>query len=182
MRVCIRQWWRFIFKKLENAFFSCQMVENFVWNFLRPDNKFKPKLTNEPQCHWELHNCLKERFLLKRNWRSPKKYYFHGLARKKYLLGCLRRTEWSFYYEMKSQRDETSDFVDIFEDVVQFLFLFFRPLFSSKDLAFESSPLESGFGSLKFEQTLFRDETQTKLNFSLPFVSWISDAGLPTLD
>lgn len=69
--------------------------------------------------------------------------------------------------KLKSQRDGARDFVDIFEDVVQFLFLFFRPLFTK--ISRSSHRL---FGSLKFEQILFRDKRkQSFLNFSLPFAS-----------
>lgn len=122
-----------------------------------------------------------KRFLLKRNWRRPKKILF-SRARKKYLLGCLRRTEWSFYYEMKSQRDEASDFVDIFEDVVQFLFLFFRPLFFFERSRVQVIASWAGLRFIEIWTNFISRRTQTKLNFSLPFVSWISDAGLPTLD
>lgn len=71
---------------------------------------------------------------------------------------------------MKFNVKETlKNFVDIFEDVVQFLFLFF--IFYKRRSSHRLLSREQQF--IEIWTNFISRRTQTKLNFSLPFVSWI---------
>lgn len=130
-------------------------------------------------------NCTiawKKNFFLREIEEAPKNIIFTDWPVKNIYWDAYDGRNEAFIMKWKVKETKQATLLIFLKTLCNFCFYFPVRFFSSKDLALKSSPLEPVFGSLKFEQILFRDETQTKLNFSLPFVSWISDAGLPTLD